>query len=141
MLKVALALPLVLVLCAASARPAKTITRRQARELVLKVLEAQGTPIRSPKFDLEDSPANEKYFPGFYSFDAYFDTASRLATIGHYDVNRRTADVWEGIGCHRLNPPAIRPLQKLLREEVGLSEQGYRKLSTAAPCHPNSDYR
>jgi hypothetical protein len=116
---------------------AKEITRNQARQLVLKVLQAQGTPTNSPKFDLEDNTGNEKYFPGFYSFDAYFETSNRLATIGHYDVNRRTADVWEGIGCHRLAAPAIKPLQRSLRKRIGLSEHEYQKLSAVAPCSAN----
>jgi hypothetical protein len=110
------------------------IMRDEARRLVTKVVEAQGTPTKSPKSDLEDNTAAAQDFPDFYFFDAYFDTPNRLATIGSYAVNRKTADVWEWIGCHRLGPKPIKSYQGSLRRQIGLSRSQYRKLSRHAPC-------
>lgn len=120
-----------------ASKPPRMITHAEARTLVLKALQAQGTPTKSPKFDLEDNTGAPKYYPGFYFFDAYFNNPLVLTAIGHYAVNRRTADLWEWIGCHRLGPPAIKRLQKALRRKINLSAAEYRKLSKEAPCSPN----
>jgi NACHT-associated inactive Restriction Endonuclease 1 len=121
----------------APAKPLKDVTRAEARTLLLKALQAQGAPTKSRKFDLEDNTGNMKFFSSFYSFDAYLDEPGFLSIYGHYDVNRKTADVWDELGCHRLRPRAIKPLQKALRRKIGLSAEEYRRLSQEAPCSPN----
>jgi hypothetical protein len=137
MVKIASGVVVLLLVGSGPSQPANEITRYEARQLVLRVLEAQRTPTKSPKFDIEDNTGNERYIPGFYSFIAYFDMPARLATVGSYAVNRKTADVWEDIGCRRLGPPAIKPAQRALRMKMGLSDKEYRKLSVTAPCSPN----
>lgn len=132
-MKLVSALVLALLLWEGPSGPAKEITREQARQLVLMALKAQGTPTKSPKFDLENG-RDELDFPEFYNFEAYFDTKTHLATIGFYAVGRKTADIWESVGCHRLDSPAIRRLQRSLRKKIGLTEQEYQKLTSVAPC-------
>jgi hypothetical protein len=101
------------------------ITRDQAREIVSVFLKSQGYHVTSPKFDLENAQ-DDADFPDFYLFAAYQDTAARLVTIGSYAVNRKTADLWERIGCTKIKSKAIEPLQKQLRNESSAS--------TATPC-------
>ena len=71
-------------MCPLVLAPPKQLSREQARQLVLKALEAQRYPIESPKFTLLDNEAIEKeYFPDFYFFESYYDTETRLAATGH----------------------------------------------------------
>jgi hypothetical protein len=139
MAKIASGVALLVLVCASSSRPAKEITLDQARQLVLKTLEAETNFTKLPKFGLDHY--SDPYFPGFFFFEATWDNPHQppaSVVLGHYAVNRKTAEVWESIGCRRLSPSAIRPLQKSLRKGIGLSKQECRKLSAIAPCLANS---
>ena len=110
--------------CAASdtrAAGSRDLTLKEARQLVLTLLKAQGTPVDSPHFDLEEASSAE-----LYKFYAYFDTPTRLNAVGFYGVSRRTADVWELVLCTPVLSKAIAPLQRRLRKEMGLPSS-YRR--------------
>gem|GEM_PF-4521893 len=95
---------------------------------MLAELKKEGYDIASPKFELDD---NKLWAPGYYSFDAYFDTPDRLAHIDSYSVDPQSAELWEVLSCKRLKTPSVRRLQKELRAERHLplhSKQEY------APC-------
>jgi hypothetical protein len=135
MLKTVSGVMLAVLVCTRPALLAKEITRDQARELVMKALKAETKFTRLPKFGLDDY--SDPYFPGFFFFEATWDNPHHppaSVVLGHYAVNRKTAEVWEAVGCHRLSPPTIKPSQKSLRKAIGLSEQEYQKLSAGAPC-------
>ncbi len=134
--KLAFALALVVIVSHAHSRPENTITREQARQLLLKALqETDPQWAHLPKFGLDYY--RDPYFPGFFFFEAGWDNPVGTVVLGHYAVNPRTADVWEATGCHRLHPVSIKPLQESLRRKIGLSDQEYRKLTTQVPCSPN----
>lgn len=121
-------------LCCIAAAAAREITREQARYLVKTVLQAKWQYNKLPGFGLEFY--TDKYFPDFFFFEATWNNPRGSVVLGHYAVNPRTADVWEIVGCRRLESHSIRNLQQSLRKDIGLSEQQYRKLSARAPCSP-----
>jgi hypothetical protein len=56
--------------------------------------------------------------PEYYMFHAYYNTPTRLNSVGAYAVNKRTADLWERLSCQRLNSPQLTQLQKDLRKSL-----------------------
>jgi hypothetical protein len=110
----------------------KTITRNQARELLLQALQKQGYPIRASNFELDNE--NDKYFPNFYTFHSYSNSKSRLVSTGIFAVNKRTADVWDELLCHKIDLPEIKPLQGRLRKQTETTDIEYATLTKEAPC-------
>jgi hypothetical protein len=110
----------------------KTITRSQARDLLLQALQKKGYPIRASNFELDDE--DDKYFPNFYTFHSYSNSRSRLVSTGVFAVNNRTADVWDESLCHKIDLPEIRPLQSKLRKQIKLTDSEYAGLTMEAPC-------
>ena len=123
---IAVLITLATVTCSAGEASAekKKLSQHQARTVVATFLKSQGYKIESSKFDLESDP-DDADFPEFYMFHAYYDTATRLNSIGTYAVSRKTAALWERVGCEQL--------QNRLRKEVGLSESSGGGASTK-PC-------
>jgi hypothetical protein len=110
----------------------KTITRNQARDLLLQVLQKQGYPIRASNFELDDE--NDKYFPHFYTFHSYSNSKARLVSTGVFAVNKRTVDVWDELLCHKIDLPEIRPLQSKLRKQTEITDIEYASLTKEVPC-------
>jgi hypothetical protein len=110
----------------------KELSQDQARSVVATFLKSQGYKIESSKFDLERDP-DDPDFPEFYMFHAYYDTATRLNSIGTYAVSRKTAALWERVGCEQLRSKPLEQMQNRLRKELGLSESGGGGASTK-PC-------
>ena len=108
------------------------ISRTQARTVVLTFLKYQGFKTESPQLDLEDDH-DSKAFPGFYMFHAYYDTATRLDSIGTYAVDRRTSALWDRMTCKQLESGALKPLQHMLTELTGASESKIENANTK-PC-------
>jgi hypothetical protein len=111
----------------------KEISREQAHQLVLTVLESQGFDIKSPDLVVEDRP-DDPDMPGFYEFGAYTRNEGMNLSAGAYAVGRRTAEVWNWMHCWRFTrAKRVRALQKHLRREIGLSESELRTLSAKRP--------
>jgi hypothetical protein len=110
----------------------KELSHEQAGTVVLTFLKSQGYRIHSPKFNLESDPADPEV-PDFYMFHAYYDTPTRLNSIGAYAVNRKTAILWERVACEQLNARELEQLQNRLRKELGLSVAAPGE--TAKPCY------
>jgi hypothetical protein len=98
----------------------KEISHAQAGTIVLTYLKSQGYKTQSSKFYLENESDSREY-PDFYMFHAYYNTATRLNSIGAYAVNRKNADLWERFLCQRLESKPLWELQNKLRREIGLS--------------------
>jgi hypothetical protein len=105
-----------------------SLTRSEARTLVLAQLKHEGYDIASPKFELDD---NKLWAPGYYSFDAYFDAPDRLAHIDWYSVDPRNAELWDDGLCMKIETPSVRQLQNKLRAERSLPLSSTQKY---APC-------
>ena len=110
----------------------KELSRDHAREVVLVFLKSQGYKIWSPHFDLEDD-VDTQDLPEFYMFHAYYNTASRLDSIGSYAVNNRTADLWERVGCEEVKSKTLKQFQSNIRKRFGLSKIDAKSSSTQ-PC-------
>jgi hypothetical protein len=107
----------------------KEISREQARQLVLRVLESQGFDLKSPDLVVEDQPEDPD-MSGFYRFSAYTRGEGMNFSAGAYAVGRRTVEVWNWMHCWRFGrAKSVRALQKQLRKEIGLTDSEYRKLS------------
>jgi hypothetical protein len=95
------------------------LSREQAKPVVQAYLKSQQYNVQSSKFDLESEP-DDADSPEFYMFHAYFDTDTRLNSIGTYAVSRKTATLWERVACEELKSKAVEQLQERLRKELGL---------------------
>jgi hypothetical protein len=108
--------------------PPGQITRKDARSLVIATLQARGYDIKSPKLGVEEE--TDPYLPNFFHFGVNFDMAERLATVGSFAVDPKSADVWDKGLCKRVRTKNVRQLQKTLRLRYQL---GAAK-KEAAPC-------
>jgi hypothetical protein len=67
--------------------------------------------------------------PGFYEFSVYGPSnPAGSSLIGHFLVDPRTGDVWDGIICQEHKTPALSRLQYAMRKRIGLSDADYRKM-------------
>ena len=112
---------------------AKDVSRNDAANLVKKWLNNQGYRTHSPRFAFSDDP-DQANFPTFYFFSANYAQDHSAPTLGHFAVNRNTADLWDVELCKKLSTSALRTAQRFLRNRIHLSERDYRKLSRLAPC-------
>jgi hypothetical protein len=110
----------------------KELSQDQARSVVATFLKSQGYKIESSRFDLERDP-DDPDFAEFYMFHAYYDTATRLNSVGTYAVSRKTAALWERVGCEQLRSRSLEQLQNRLRKEMGLPESSGGTANTK-PC-------
>ncbi len=111
----------------------RIIPEKQAQNLLRAYLRSQGYDKKDAPLDIElERGVNAD--PTFYLYDVYVDTPQRLVAIGAYGVNRKTADIWERIGCRRIESEAVATSQKKIRETSGLSHSELDKLRNAGPC-------
>jgi len=111
----------------------REIVRAEAKHLVKIWLASQGYDTRSWRFVLDADP-DQNEFPSFYFFSANFVQEQSAPTLGHFAVNRRSADLWDWELCRRIQEPAIQSTQKSLRKKLRLTDRDYRSLSKIAPC-------
>jgi len=129
-----LVLLVVLAMFSSEAISAETeIARGEAKNLVKTWLAAQGYDTRSSRFVLESDP-DRTDFSGFFFFSANYQQEQSAPSLGHFAVNRKTADLWDWELCRRLQTPAVQSVQKSLRKRLGLTPQDYSDLSKMAPC-------
>jgi hypothetical protein len=95
------------------------ISRNDARALVMAALQDKKVDVASPQFGLEDRPDMNE-FPGWYQFDAYFDTPLIYHRSGGYGVFGATSEVWQEEPCRRLNGNRVRKLRMSLMTRYGL---------------------
>jgi hypothetical protein len=87
---------------------AQEISLADAKLLVETALQERGFPIHSSNFELDK--LDNYYYPDFFIFAAYHNTATRFAHNGSYAVNRRTAEVWDQGLCRLLATDRVRQL-------------------------------
>lgn len=109
------------------------ITREEGANLVKKWLTGAGYHTRSNHFILDSDP-DRSNFPEFYFFSASYEQEQSAPTLGHFAVNRRSADLWDWESCKKLSNSTLRTTQRSLRSKMGLAERDYRKVSRVAPC-------
>jgi hypothetical protein len=113
----------------------KMISEREAEHLLRAYLRSIGYDTKEAPLDLEltaDSRRGE--YSQFYLYAAYVDTPDRLANVGDYGVNGSTGDIWERVGCKRIDSDAVRDLQKRIRKSTGVSAGQLKRIQQTGPC-------
>jgi hypothetical protein len=112
---------------AQSIPPARAVTLEEAEALVRHALDPRSLTL--PKFGLDNF--KDPYYPDFYFFDATWDSPG--GNLGGFAVDSKTGDVWAAAVCRRYTSQRLRSFQKVIRNQIGLSEQDYRKLKRPGP--------
>ena len=114
----------------AHAAPSRNLTVDESRELVLAALPESTTKL--PEFNLD--PFTVSYYPDFCFFEGQWNSTGDVSPVaGHYAVDSRTGDVWNGIICREYKTPRLRVLQSIMRKRIGLTQQQYRKIRRLGP--------
>jgi hypothetical protein len=98
---------------------ASVLRLAQAKSIVATYLKSQGYDVKSKHFEL-DSKASNANLSEYFLFYAYYDTLTRLNSIGSYAVNKRTAELWERLSCQRVSSQPLAQLQNALRGRLDL---------------------
>lgn len=108
----------------------RSITVKEARELVYEMLKTDDWT-KLPGFLIE-KPYTTPEFPGVFIIDALWDNWGGGAYIGHYAVEERTGDVWMVGTCGRNTSLTLTKLQRTLRNRIGLTDLDYVRLHNPA---------
>jgi hypothetical protein len=111
---------------------AKGIPEAEAVHLLRTYLRSQGYDTK--KFPLDIEGYTDSSAKGFYLYDVHVATPGYLGHIGSYGVNADTGDIWETIGCERLESRAVVSLQKQIRDASGLSASELERSRNMNPC-------
>jgi hypothetical protein len=112
----------------------REVTIEEAETLVTAFFKDRGST-KLPSFGLEKYTS--KYDPGFQFFQGVFDNPVGSVNLGHYAVDLKTGDVWNGVICERATSPSVVKLQVAIRNRMGLTKEEYRKLRRLGPdCDP-----
>jgi hypothetical protein len=77
---------------------------------------------------------SDDYVPGLYFFSVYGPTnPGGSSLIGHFLVDPRTGDLFDGVACLDHKTVALAKLQASIRKQIGLSNAEYRKLKRPKP--------
>ena len=107
----------------------RIISENQARDLVRAALSSR-TPARLVFID-RDGGAD---MSGLFAFSAYgAANPNGSSTIGHFLVDPKTGDVWDGVVCQEYKTAALAKLQISIRKKLGLTEAAYQKLKRQGP--------
>lgn len=118
-----------------SATP-RAITEAEAKELIYAMLKADGyTSLRGFALRAYDGTrAFERLsFPDFIFVDATYDNPEGGSSIGHYAVDKATADLWDWVSCGRYNSASLLKAQQTLRIRIGVYDGVYRRLRKLGP--------
>ena len=111
----------------------RNISLEEANDLVFAYLKTTGCTEHACSLDQYHDP-NE---PEFFSFQALWPNLQGSPNLGFYEVDPRTGDVWNGVICERFESPALKRLQRAIRQRIGLTDESYRKLQRPGPmCEP-----
>jgi hypothetical protein len=111
---------------------AKEMPEAEAVHLLRTYLRSQGYDKKKYPLDIERYTDNSA--KGFYLYDVHVATPGYLGHIGSYGVNAETGDIWEAIGCKRLESKAVVSLQKQIRDASGLSASELERSRGMNPC-------
>jgi len=115
-----------------SARNTQEVSMKEARALVLASLDS-GTR-RLPGLHIDGEGVRDSAYPAFYTFAVMWDgTPGGSVMVGFFDVDPRTADVFEGTGCGERKSRSLEKLQRQIRRRIGVTESDYRRLKRKGP--------
>jgi hypothetical protein len=70
----------------------------------------------------------------FYLYEVHEDTPTRLVTVGFFGINASTADIWERVGCRRVESGALVNLQRRIIADSGMRLSVLDSLTKRTPC-------
>jgi len=77
---------------------------------------------------------SDDYAFGLYFFSVYGPrNPAGSSTIGHFLVDPKTGDVFDGVVCKEYKAPTLAKLQNSIRKRIGLSRADYLKLKRPIP--------
>lgn len=107
----------------------RTVSLEEAHDLVYAFICPKHTCILEPFHDPDK--------PDFLSFQALKAVLTGSGNMGFYEVDPKTADVWNGVICERLESRSLFKLQRVIRKRIGLSDEAHQKTTTIGPmCEP-----
>jgi hypothetical protein len=114
-----------------SVRESRTVTKDEAQALVRAALPAKLK--RLPKFGMEIS--QDQNHPRFYyAFVYWAGEPQGSVTVGNYDVDTETGDVWNAVvSCDEMDTHALRRLEKMIRRKISLSDSEYKRVKNKGP--------
>ena len=122
-------LPLACVTARAQSSPG-LLTVEEAKDLCYTALPAKTK--RLPGLYLDTRVDDPKY-PGCAIFNIVWSTPTPgNGHVDFYYVDRRTANVWRGLGCERVDAQALMLKQKRLRKQLGIGSETQKH--AANPC-------
>jgi hypothetical protein len=115
--------------------PQRHLTDVQMRRLAMsgvKVTAPRGPYLRGFSLDREPGPP---YAGRYVGYEATWDPQTPgSAHVGFYVIDPQTGDMWDGVSeCGEITSPEIRRLQRVLREQLGLSASVYAKIRRRGP--------
>jgi hypothetical protein len=108
----------------------REVTLEEAHDVVTALMQDRGAT-KLPGFSLKKY--TDTYFPDFQFFQGIFDNPNGSFNLGHYAVDRKTGDVWNGVICERMKSHSLTKLQRAIRIRIGLTESDYRKVRRPGP--------
>jgi hypothetical protein len=102
----------------------------EAHELMMAISKDSGWT-SFPGFALDSYSVADK--PEFSFVAVLWDNPNGSVIIGHYAVDRKTGDVWNGVICERMKSPSLTRLQRAIRTRIGLTDSDYRKARRPGP--------
>jgi hypothetical protein len=113
-----------------SIRKRRDLTLEEADALVTAFFKDRGsTKLRGFELDKFSDP----YYPEYQFFQGIFDNPGGSVNLGHYAVDRKTGEVWDGVICSRVASPSLVKLQVAIRNRIGLTREDYRKARRPGP--------
>jgi hypothetical protein len=117
-----------------SVAPAVSITLKEARQLIYLALPKETLKLPHLSVDSYES----RYIKDFFFFEVTWENPQPgSVVIGHYAVDRETAEVWNSISCKRISTSSLRERQSSIRKRLGLSGEEYHRLLLRSPCGHN----
>ena len=108
----------------------RDVTLEEADDLVAAVFRDRGST-KLPGFGLEKYSV--EHYPEFQFFQAMWNNPKGSVNLGHFAVDRKTGDVWNGVVCERVTSPSLKKLQNAIRNRIGLTGDEYRKSQRLGP--------
>jgi hypothetical protein len=113
------------------------LTLPEAKILVTLVESAEKT--MDPGFPIEWHVQERLDWYFFSAYNAGRPNPGGSVTIGHFAVNRHTAEVWDSVADLRETSPEIRVVQAILREDRHITEELLKKWEHEVPTEASGE--
>jgi hypothetical protein len=119
----------------ADAKDAGEISLSEAEILIYALPEAHDVRAEGMEIGWElqaDSRQESKHFYYFFVYNTKRQGAASV-TVGHFAVNRHTAEVWDTVLVKRVESPELGGIQRIVRRARGIARQAMKQFSGLEP--------